>query len=82
MRMLAYNSGQLPSRYQVDRQLLQVDPRVTANGASVEIREGKLGGMTVAVRTFRTDRQEDYREIQKVCAASDYSFRTNESPCI
>ena len=81
MRMLAYNSGQVPSRYQVDRQLLWVHSRVITKGAFVEIREGRLKGMAVAVRTFRTDRQGDYQEIQKVPVASDYSSHTNEDPC-
>ena len=81
MRMLAYNSGQVPSHYQVDRQSLQVDSRVIASGAFAEVRAGKLGGMAVAVRTLRTDRQADHFEVQKVCIASDSSSHTNEGPC-
>ena len=82
MRGLAYNSGQVPSHYQVDRRLLRVDSQVIATGAFAEIRGGRLGDMVVAVRTFRTDRYTDSRELQKVCVASDYSFRANEAPCI
>ena len=81
MQMLAYNSGQVPSRYQVDRQSLRVDSNVIDNGASADIRAGRLGGMTVAVRTLRTDQQTDRREVQKVCVASDYSSHTNQVPC-
>ena len=81
MQMLAYNSEQVPSHYQVDRQSLRVDSRVIDNGASADIREGKLGGMTVAVRTLRTDRNTDHREVQKVCVASDYSSHPNQAPC-
>ena len=81
MRMLAYDSGQVPSHYQVNRQSLRVDSRVIANGAFAEVRAGNLGGMTVAVRTLRTDRQADHCEVQKVCTASNRSSHTNEGPC-
>ena len=81
MRTLAYNSGQVPSRYQVDRQSLRVDSQVVASGAFAEVREGRLGDMVVAVRTLLTGRQTDHREVQKVCITSDYSFRTDEAPC-
>ena len=79
MRTLAYNSGQVPSHYLVDRQSLRVEPRVIANGAFAEVREGMLGDMVVAVRTLRTDQQADRHEVQKVCIASGYPFRANEA---
>lgn len=71
MRMLAYNSGQVPSRYQVDRQSLRVETRVIANGAFADVREGRLKGKTVAVRSLRADQQTGDREVQKVCVTSN-----------
>lgn len=70
MRMLAYNSGQVPPRYQVDRQSLSVEGDVIFNGEFVDVQEGRLGDKMVAVRTLRTDRRPDRYEVQKVCVAS------------
>ena len=71
MRMLAYNSGQVPPRYRVGRQSLSVEAHVIANGGFADIREGRLGGRTVAVRSLRTDRETNLDEIQKVRAVSN-----------
>lgn len=71
MRMLAYHSGQVPPRYQVDRQSLSVELLVIANGAFADVRAGRLGDKTVAVRTLRADRKTDNHEAQKVYVASN-----------
>jgi len=71
MRTLAYNSGQVPPRYKVDRQSLSTEARVIATGAFADVREGRLGGRAVAVRSLRTDRQTDLRDVQKVRTASN-----------
>ena len=71
MRTLAYNSGQVPPRYKVDRQSLSTEPRVIAAGAFADVREGMLEGRAVAVRSLRTDRQTDLRDVQKVRTVSN-----------
>ena len=82
MRTLAYNSGQLPLRYQVDRRSLSVEGGVIASGAFADVREGRLGGKVVAVRTLRTDRQTDHYEAQKVCVASNSLAGLTNDPSI
>ena len=67
MQMLAYNSGQIPSRYEVDRRSLSIEARVIANGAFADIREGRLSGKTVVVRSLRTSRHTDLYKLRKVC---------------
>jgi hypothetical protein len=67
MRKLADNSGQVPARYQVDRRSLTVEAVVIANGISAEVRQGRLGGRTVAIRTLRNERKVDKNKSQKVC---------------
>jgi len=68
IRTLAYNSGQVPPRYQVDRKSLSMETHaVIANGAFADVRKGRLGDKMVAVRTLRIDRQTDRDEAQKVC---------------
>ncbi|KAF9781221.1 kinase-like domain-containing protein [Thelephora terrestris] len=66
MRKLANNSGQVPARYQVDRRSLTVEAVVIANGISAEVRQGRLGGRTVAIRTLRNDRKVDKNKSQKL----------------
>ena len=75
MRTLAYNSGQVPPRYEVDRQSLSTEAHVIAHGAFADVREGRLGDRTVAVRSLRTDRQTNLAEVQKVRTASNKFFR-------
>lgn len=70
MRMLAYSSGQVPPRYQIDRQSLSVGVRLIARGAFADVREGKLGDKAVAVKTLRVDKTADLYEAQKVCVTS------------
>ena len=69
MRKLAYNSGQVPSRYQVDRLSLTMEAVVIANGTSAEVRQGRLDDKTVAIRTLRNDRKVDKDKSQKVCVS-------------
>ncbi|KAF9644426.1 kinase-like protein [Thelephora ganbajun] len=66
MRKLAYNSGQVPHRYQVNRDFLIVEKGVIASGAFADVRKGRLGGKTVAIRTLRIDRQSDNNEPKKL----------------
>jgi len=74
MRALAYNSGQVPPRYQVNRHSLRKDADVIANGAFADVRKGRLGGKTVAIRTLRIDRSKvGHSETRKVCVASETS---------
>ena len=69
MRTLAYNSGQIPSHYQADRQSLSVEAHIIASSAFAEVRKGRLGDKTVAVRVLRIDRQTDLNDARKVCTA-------------
>lgn len=67
MRKLAYSSGQVPARYQVNRQSLSVEEDVIACGAFADVRKGKLGDRAVAIRTLRMDQKTDKIESKKVC---------------
>lgn len=53
MRMLAYNSGQVPLRYRVRPGTLSMEGNVVARGGSSEIRKGRLGDKVVAVKILR-----------------------------
>ena len=66
MRRLAYNSGQVPASYQVDRNSLSREPAVIANGSFAEVRKGKLKDKVVAIRTLRIDRKSGGDDSQKV----------------
>lgn len=66
MRRLAYNSGQVPASYQVDRNSLSREPAVIANGSFAEVRKGKLKDKVVAIRTLRIDRKNGGDDSQKV----------------
>ena len=67
MRSLAHDSSQVPPRYQVDPHSLSVEGTVIANGAFAQVRKGRLGGKTVAVRTLIIDRQTEPLDVLKVC---------------
>ena len=67
MRKLAYNSGQVPPRYQVNQSSLSREPDVIANGTFADVRRGKLDNKAVAIRTLRVDRATDSSQHQKVC---------------
>ena len=71
MRSLAYDSAQVPPRYQVDPHSLSVEGTVIASGGFAEVRKGRLGGRMVAVRTLRIDRQTDPYDVLKVCVISN-----------
>jgi len=70
MQTLACSSGQVPPRYEIDRQSFSVEPCVIACGGSSDIREGMLGDKTVAVKTLRIGRSDDLHEAQKVFRVS------------
>lgn len=72
MRKLAYNSGKLPARYQVNRESLSVETAVIACGAFADVRKGTLGDKVVAIRTLRISQQTDKNESEKVCVASSW----------
>jgi len=75
MRTLAYSSGQIPSRYQVNRCSLKEEAGVIANGAFADVRKGRLGGQTVAIRTLRVDQSKtNHSETRKVRVASASFF--------
>ena len=71
MGTLAYNSGQVPPRYQVDQKSFSMEAGVISNGSYGDIRKGRLGGKAVAVRTLRIDQQTGHDEALKVCVASN-----------
>lgn len=75
MRVLAYNSGQVPPRYQVSRHSLTRDVDVFASGAFAEVRKGSLNGRAVAIKTLRIDRNVGGKEPQQVGVVSDKRSR-------
>jgi hypothetical protein len=66
MWKLAYRSGQVPARYQVDRHSLSREADVIAGGTFAEVRRGRLGEKAVAIRTLRTDHNTNGDRYQKV----------------
>lgn len=66
MRMLAHNSGQVPPRYQIDRNSLNREVDVVASGAYAEIRKGSLNDKLVAIKTLRMDRKVGRKEPQQL----------------
>ena len=74
MQKLAYNSGQVPPRYQVIPGTLSVEGSVITGGAFSDIRRGKLGEKTVVVKTLRTCWESDPQDAQKVCFVPRYFF--------
>ena len=71
MQALAYFSGQVPFRYQIDRQSLSVESHAVAGGAFTGVREGKLWDRTVVVKSLITDRRTGLHQIQKVRTVSN-----------
>ena len=58
LRKLAGTSRQVPKSYLVGWfTRYKVRHEVIANGGSADIREGRLGGMVVAVKTIRISRE-------------------------
>lgn len=79
MRELARNSGQVPSRYQVKPGALSVDGPPIASGSFSDLRRGKLGGKTVAVKTLKPPRGSKPQDVQKVRLVSKhFSGYTNK----
>ena len=71
MRKLAYDSCQVPPRYQVKPGALSVEPDAIATGGYADIRRGILDGQIVAVKTLRFRERADANDIQKVGIAAD-----------
>ena len=67
MRTLAHDSSQVPPRYQVKPHTLSVESGVIRAGASSDIRKGRLGDKTVAVKTLRTVWKIGPHNARKVC---------------
>lgn len=74
MRALAYDSCQIPPRYQVKPGALSFEDVVVTSGASSDIRRGRFGDMKVAVRTLRTCRKINPNDARKVRATSKFFF--------
>jgi len=75
MRALAHDSCQVPPRYQVKPGALSVESRVFTDGASSDIRRGRLGDMIVAVKTLRSFGKINPNDAQKVRVAPKFFFR-------
>ena len=71
MRKLAYDSCQVPPRYQVKPGALSVELDPIAAGGCADIRRGMLGDKIVAVKTLRCRERTDANNIQKVGIAAD-----------
>ena len=80
MRKLAYSSGEVPARYQIDPQSLSVETALIACGAFADVRKGRLGHRVVAVRTPRVDQKTDENELKKVCVISKRLFGLTDDP--
>ena len=70
MRALAHDSCQVPPRYQVKPDALSVESRVFTSGASSDIRRGRLGEKTVAVKTLKTCGKINPNDARKVRVTS------------
>ena len=67
LRRLAGASLQVPKSYLVGKWTrYKVEDEVIARGGFADIREGKLGGMVVAVKTLNTSQKADTNAIHKV----------------
>ena len=78
-RRLARNSGKIPARYQVDRDSLNREPTVIANGFFADVRKGKLGDKVVAVRILKVNRETSGDSSRKVCVVSTLQLVGNWS---
>ena len=74
MRALAHDSCQVPPRYQVETDALSMESRVLTSGASSDIRRGRLGEKTVAVKTLKIRGKVNPNDVQKVRVASNFFF--------
>ena len=67
LRSLAYNAGQVPNRYKINRNLtFDVDPVAFASGGFSDVRRGTLGDKLVAVKVLRMAQDSNVVELQKV----------------
>ncbi|KAF9781215.1 kinase-like domain-containing protein [Thelephora terrestris] len=66
MRKLAYNSGQVPPLYQVNRRSLRREETIIAAGTFAEVRRGRLDNKAVAIRTLRIDQKTNGDKHQKL----------------
>ena len=66
MRTLAYDSCQVPPRYQVEPGALSMESDVIAEGGFSVIRRGRLGDTIVAVKTLRSRAGVDPNDTRKV----------------
>ena len=75
MRTLAYDSCQVPPRYQVEPGALSIESRVIAGGGFSDIRRGRLDDTIVAVKTLRNRVGVDPNDIRKVGIVVDFLSR-------
>ena len=72
MRTLAYDSCQVPPRYQVESGALSMERDVIAEGGFSVIRKGKLGDTIVAVKTLKSRAGVDSNNTRKVGIVVDF----------
>jgi len=67
IRQLAGASYQVPRGYLISRWTrYTVKNEIIASGGFADVREGRLGGRVVAVKTIRTSRETNNEEIHRV----------------
>lgn len=76
LRKLAANTRQVPESYLVGRWTrFTVHEEIIAGGGFADVREGRLGKRSVAVKTIRVSQETDIDKVHKVrnlvgCSAS------------
>jgi hypothetical protein len=74
LRRLAGTSRQVPKSYLVGRWTrFKVKKEIIAGGGFADIREGRLGGKVVAVKTIRTSRETKVDVVHEVRGAAGCS---------
>lgn len=74
LRRLAGASRQVPQSYLVGKLTrCQISKDIFASGGFADIREGKLRGKSVAIKTIRTSLQTKVDEVHKVREVAGYS---------
>jgi hypothetical protein len=75
LRKLAGASRQVPKSYLVGKfTRYKVEKKVVASGGFADIREGRLRGMDVAVKTIRTSRETKVEAVHEVRKAAGCSI--------
>ena len=75
LRNMAANACQVPKSYLIGRWTrYSVKKEILASGGFADVREGRLGGRAVAVKTLRISRQNDIKHVHKVCDATGSSI--------